>query len=77
MEIDSGYSSLLISKKDFYELLNARLSKRGIIQRLRTYSDAVIIPKGVANLNVKYKGKMYNIMVLVVPGWGPNLLGRD
>ena len=77
MEIDTGCSSSLINEEQFNELPNARFSKKGVIQRLPTYSGEVIIPKGVANLNVKYKGKMYNLKVLVVPGSGPSLLGRD
>ena len=48
-----------------------------VIQRLWTYSDEVIIAKGMANLNVKYKGKMYNLRALVVPELGPSLFGRD
>ena len=31
----------------------------------------------MANLNIKYKEKMYNLKVLVVPGSGPRLLGKD
>ncbi len=31
----------------------------------------------MANLNVKYKGKMYNLRTFVVPGSGPSLLGRN
>ena len=58
MEIDTGCSSSLTSEKQFNELPNARLSKKaGVIQRLRTYSGEVIIPKEVANLKVKYKRK--------------------
>ena len=77
MEIDTGCLSTLISKKQFDLLLYAKLSKKRIIMRLRTYSGGVIIPNGVANLKVKYQGKMYDLRVLVVPGSGPNLLGRD
>ena len=54
MEIDTRCSSTLISKRQFDLLLYAKLSKKRIILRLRTYSDEVIIPNGVANLKVKY-----------------------
>ena len=52
MEIDTGCSSTLISKKQFDLLPNARLIKKGTLQRLRTYSGEVIVPNGVANLRV-------------------------
>ena len=70
-------SLTLISKKQFDLLPYAKLSKKRTILSLRTYSGGVIIPKGVANLKVKYQGKMYDLRVLVVPGSGPNLFGRD
>ena len=57
-EIDTECSSSLISEKQFYELSNGEaLYKKWVIQRLRTNSAEVIIPKGVAILNVKYKRK--------------------
>ena len=77
MEIDTGCSSTLISKKQFDLLPYAKLSKKRTILRLQTYTGKVIIPNGVANLKVKYQGKMYDLRVLVVPGSGSNLLGRD
>ena len=77
MEINTECSSSLISEKQFNEQPNARLSKKGVIQRLRTCSGEVIIPKREANLNVKYNGKINNLRVLVVPGSEPSLLGKD
>ena len=70
VEIDTGCSSSLISENSM------NYQTQGFL-RLRTYSGEVIIPKRVAYLNVKYKGKMYNLRVLVVPGSEPNLLRRD
>ena len=77
MEIDTGCSSTLINKRQFDLLPYAKLSKKRTILRLRTNSGGVIIPNGVAGLKVKYQGKIYDLKVLVVPGSGPNLLGRD
>ena len=54
MEIDTKRSSSLLSEKQFYELPNARWA----IQRLRTYSGEIILPKAVANLYIKSKGKI-------------------
>ena len=68
MDINIGCLSSLISEKQFSE---------EVIQRLWAYSGKVIIPMGVANLNVKYKGKMYDLRVLLVLRLGPSLLGRD
>ena len=77
IEIDTRCSSTLISKRQFDLLPYAKLSKKRTILRLRTYSGGVIILNGVANLKVKYQGKMYDLRVPVVPGSGPSLLGRD
>ena len=55
MEIDTWCSSSLISKKQFNELPNVRVSKKGVIQRLRTISGEVIIHKGVTNVNTTEK----------------------
>ena len=54
MEIDTGCSSTLISKRQFDLLPHAKLSKKRTIPRLRTYLGGVIIPNGVANLKVKF-----------------------
>ena len=77
MEIDTECSSTLISKRQFDLLSHAKLSKKRTILRLRNYSGGVIILNRVANLKVKYQGKIYDLRVIVVPGSGPNLLGRD
>ena len=77
LKIDTGCLSTLISKKQFDFLPYASLSKERTILRLWTYSDEVIMPNGIANLKVKYQGKMYDLRVLVVPGSGPSFLGRD
>ena len=79
MEIDTGSSSSLISEKQFNYQKQGFIKKirGGVIQRLRTYSAEDMLPRGVANLNVKYKGKMYKLRVLVVLGSGPSLLRGD
>ena len=51
--------------------------QKGVIQRLWTYSGKIIILKGVAHLNIKYKEKMYNLRVLIVPGLEPIILRID
>ena len=61
MEIDTGCSLSLVSPKQFYELPNSKLSKKLVIQKLRTYSGEVIIPKGVANLNIKNTKEIFTI----------------
>ena len=57
MEIDTGCSLTLISKRLFNLLPYAKLSKKRTKLRLRTYSGGIIIPNRVANLKVKYQGK--------------------
>ena len=65
MEIDTGCSSSLISEKQFNELLNTRL--KGGNTEITDLFRWGHLPKGVANLNVKSKGKMYSTLSKIVP----------
>ena len=44
---------------------------------LYTYSDHSIQPLGMTLLDVYHNDTHYPLFALVVPGTGPNLLGRD
>ena len=52
------------------------LSKKDL-PTLRTYAGEVIKPTGQAFVQIVHEGQQQGLSVLVVPGTGPNLLGRD
>lgn len=80
LEIDTGASVSLISEKEWTRIQEASpkltLSKDNI-PRLRTYAGNTIQPLGQVPLEVYHNNQHYKLPVLVVPGSGPNLLGRD
>ena len=80
MEIDTGASRSLISSEQWQEL-HQRVPRLTLETRdlpnLRTYSGEVIVPLGSVVVNVQNKESVRQLSVLVVPGKGPNLLGRD
>lgn len=57
MEIGTRRSSSLLSKEQFTKLLNAVFSKKGVIQKLHTYSEYIIEPRVVANVTVRHQRK--------------------
>ena len=80
MEIDTGCSVSLLSHTEW-----ARIKERAPkltldtqnVPCLRTYSGHNIQPLGRTLLDVYHNGTHYQLYALVVPGTGPNLLGRD
>ena len=79
LEIDTGSASPLISLQTWQQFptsTHSKLTKHNL-PKLRTYSGEYIQPVGRASLNVRLKDKYHELSVLIVPGHGPNLLGRD
>ena len=80
MEIDTGCSVSLLSHTEW-----ARLKEKAPkltldtqnVPCLRTYSGHNIQPLGRTLLDVYHNDTRYQLYALVVPGTGPNLLGRD
>ena len=79
MEIDTGASVSLISEGQYKKLFDQRkpqINKTNDI--LRTYSGENLRIIGTIHVNVLYKNQtVENLPLLVVPGDGPNLLGRN
>ena len=81
MEIDTGAGVSLITKNQF-DILRSRdntlmLSQEGVLP-LRTYTGEVIKPLGIVQVDVTQEdSEILHLNVLVVPGTGPNLIGRD
>ena len=77
MEIDTGASLSLVSVNQYKQLPCSVPLDTTNIPTLRTYSGDIIQPLGRCVVNVEYKSQIYELSLLVVPGDGPNLLGRD
>jgi len=83
MEIDTGASSTIITDSQFKHICsmgqNVTLDRKNL-PVLRTYSGHTIVPTGRAKFTVSQNTSpdtKYQLSLLVVPGRGPNLLGRD
>ena len=80
MEIDTGASMTIISERQWSALQavapHLNLTS-GNLPCLRTYAGETIQPVGRAYLQVDHNNQEYDLPALVVPGQGPNLLGRD
>ena len=77
LQVDTGSCSTLLCVKDFRKLFpNKSLDSRGL-PMLFTYSKEPLKPIGRMQADVVHEGTTFSLPVLVVPGDGPNLLGRD
>ena len=80
MEIDTGAASSVISEQQFSLIRrcckNLMLSRDGL-PKLKMYSDACLHPTGRVMVEVKHDDQARELLLLVVPGNGPCLLGRD
>ena len=81
MEIDTGASSTLINEEQFTQLKQGdkvlHLQTEGV-PSLRTYAGGIIQPIGKLAVSVEYENNPTRLLqLLVVPGRGPNLIGRD
>ena len=80
MEIDTGSSVTLLSHTEWARI-NEKAPKLTLdtqnVPCLRTYSGHTIQPLGRTLLDVYHNDTHCQLYALVVPGTGPNLLGRD
>ena len=79
MEIDTGASLTIVSEKvfDLIKSGNHQLNVQPSESKLRTYTGELIVPVGTVSVGVNYKGQSIELPLLVVPGDGPSLLGRN
>ena len=79
MEVDTGASLSLINKAT-YDLIS-RQSHTQALQKtdvqLKTYTGEAVCILGTAKVQVNYGEQNYQLLVYVVDGKGPNLMGRD
>jgi len=74
MEVDTGASLTVISENTFKQF-EKPLQQATL--RLLTYTKEQIPVLGSCLVLVSHNGKTFTLPVIVVPGNGPNLLGRD
>ena len=77
MELDTGASFSIINETTYSSFTNAfpPLSPSTVI--LTTYTGEKITPLGMVDVEVSYQGQNVTLPLLIVPGKGPNLMGRN
>ena len=77
MELDTGASLSLISEATYKSLLPALTSLSNTSVVLTTYTGEKIPPLGSIDVNVAYQSQEAMLLLLVVAGEGPSLIGRN
>ena len=76
MELDTGATVSLISRRTFQKLLPGETLQASHTQ-VRTYSGEPIPVVGQLEVEVGYEGQVAKLPLVVVEGEGPSLFGRD
>ena len=79
LEIDTGSSVSLLSEVEWAKMCQKSeltLDTHNV-PRLRTYAGTTIELLGRAYVNVCHNNRQHRLPAIIVPGSGPNLLGRD
>jgi hypothetical protein len=80
MEIDTGSAVTLVNEETFGKVCEGKKQlfiSTDQIPLLKTYSGSVIKPLGRITVDVFRGNQTHKVPLLIVPGNGPNLLGRD
>nr|XP_050043718.1 uncharacterized protein K02A2.6-like [Dermacentor andersoni] len=76
MELDTGAAVSVISWREFQRLFpRKRLQPASL--KLRTYTGAIVKPKGLAKVVVRHNDQCVELPLYVVDSTGPALLGRE
>lgn len=76
MEVDTGASRSIISEDSFQRKFPQRLLGKSKV-RLKTYGGHYVQVQGEVEVVVSYQDQKAKLMLLVVQGEGPSLMGRD
>lgn len=79
MEVDTG-ATLSVMSEETYNRLWARDARPPLLPssaQLATYTGEKISAIGVIKVHVSYQQQQHHLQLLIVPGAGPSLLGRD
>ena len=79
MEVDTGAAVTIIDRNTFKQHYKAQQEPelRKTSDVLRTYTGQQIHVEGVADVSVETNGQTKTLQLMVVPGDGPSLLGRN
>ena len=79
MEIDTGAAVSLISCNVFDTHWQGPNKQKlsHMVHKLITYARENITPCGTSEVTVTYDNQQYHLLLVVVPGSGPTLLGRN
>ena len=76
MEVDTGAALSLISESKRRAIFpNEKLRPANLI--LKTYTNEPIEVMGTLNVRVQYEGQLKKLVLVVIAGDGPSLLGRN
>ena len=75
MELDTGASLSLLNKQTYDKIPNLQLQPTDV--QLKTCTGEVLQILGEAKVTVNYGEQTEQLVVYVVKGSGPNLMGRD
>ena len=76
MELDTGAAMTIMSEKQYKELFpGVELRESKVV--LKTYSGERLSVKGERAVQVQHNGQSQELVLTVVEGQGPSLLGRD
>lgn len=77
-EVDTGSPISAISSKTFdSKSAFSRLPIRETRRRFKSYQGDIIIPKGIIDVNVSYKGKQGRLELFVIHGKSEPIIGRQ
>ena len=79
MQVDTGATLSIMSEKTYHMLwkTDARPALLPSSARLSTYTGEQISVLGAITVDVSYQHQQCQLQLLIVPGTGPTLLGRD
>ena len=79
MEVDTGATPSIISYSTFLASWPKRHQPelKSLEAKLQTYTVEEIAVTGASDVTVKYHNQEVNLLIMVVGGDGPTLLGRD
>ena len=78
MELDTGASLTVMGKDTLQSLFKDSVPDLSPFDgKLRTYSGQIISPLGLISVLVEYQGQKETLPIVILPGDGPTLLGRN
>ena len=77
MELDTGSAFTVLSEKTFKKYWPEQPRLEPVVSQLRTYTGEPVQILGEREVTVRYQEQAATLLMRVVPGSGPDLLGRN